>query len=120
MNSLDDVTQTKRLTIKRSLWARTDSNGDKPCGPSYLLNGDGAMCCLGWDCSVLHGPQVLRDKTVPYVAYLKSSFDKIVQSELVRINDRFGTDLWNLTDVEQEQRIIDIFAQHGITLTFED
>jgi hypothetical protein len=110
----------KTLTITRSKWARKKADGTQPHGPSYLLNGQGAMCCLGFDCKA-NGivESDLFQIGMPSPSWTSLTWDDV--SNAIDANDRTGICHGDLRGEEEQERVIAvIFARNGVEVTFVD
>lgn len=120
----------KKLVITRSTWARGDN-----IEPNSLLNTEGMMCCLGFAGKQLCNlpDERLLDTGTP--AHLGSAFTNGLSWLLEESED--GTfpsfkdsddcqvlmdfnDDSIISDAKREETIIEIFAKHGVDVTFED
>lgn len=113
----------KTFVINRSKWFR-----GKGATNSRLLTASGLMCCLGQigeQCGI--APDILRYKTSPSVLpsdecnkyptcfFVGHQRNSDLTCRAMSLNDNSS-----LLDEDREQRLIDLFAEKGITLTFVD
>lgn len=100
----------EKLVIDRTKWLRGTGNG-------WLLNNEGRMCCLGFEC-LRHGvvpqkidsvnmPNSIRDSRLP--VWLMGTDADLAAN----VNDNM-----NIDDLERESQIKDIFARHEIEVEF--
>ena len=124
-----------KLAIDREEWARKAKDGDKPCGPSALLNHRGAMCCMGHYCRALgiSAPALLDEQDpdgldsphrdvvaagpVPLLRGPEDDLYSDACGKLIDINDRLH-DYRSISNAEQERLIIAEFAKHGVACQF--
>lgn len=123
-------------TIERSRWARQTKGVNK--GVSRLLNEKGCMCCLGfvgeangwatqyrWDKGEwlgLGGPsssfndgQETNNPPWPKENCPFTDPTGVLSSHAIAINDDTAT-----TDAHKEEALTNLFAEHGLKLTFVD
>lgn len=139
--------EINKLVIQRSRWARRTEGIDK--GDSALLNDRGCMCCLGFlgeaigidlvelgaagspaetvsypmketsEILLSTWPKAFAPAPEPPTGYMDSEepnfIDSDITNEAININDHSCT-----TDQEKEEALTILFAEAGVTLTFED
>lgn len=119
--------KAKVFTVKRSKWARKDSD-NLLMGRSELLNSRGNMCCLGFVCNQLgideaHLERIptprrllseLRKKIKDY-PFLDEGFNSALSKDAMKINDNPG-----LPSPEKEKQLTELFKKNGLTLNFVD
>lgn len=115
----------KKLVIDRERWLRSRLGEEDVDG--YLLDHDGKMCCLGFDCRFIQGiePNCLLGignpsdpDTEEQSPPIPCSLSKNDISEAIAVNDRNGQ-YKKIPDAEQERLIAEIFARNGVEVVFE-
>ena len=117
----------KNLTVRRSNWTGRKENRNYPMSPSSLLVNegsrfDGEMCCLGFLCKAMGVPKKVMTG-MPFPAHLRDDFDIEFNSiyptinafDIAKVNDDR-----DLTQAEREEKLIELFAESDIKLTFKD
>lgn len=121
------------FTIQRSKWVRGTIGGD-----SKLLNSQGNKCCLGFLCSSFGAhDDILKNQTGPdkianklslpdwlvhwsYQASIEGTqvwhpFSTYATNVLISVND-----CSLLTEKQREEKLAEVFAVHGVKVTFVD
>lgn len=107
-----------KLVIDRSRWLRNVTQTDEL---SYLIRpSDNKMCCLGfYGCALGLNPNMMRGYVSPASQPLLVWPDWLV--EPFNENSEDATQLMKINDtLADEQQIIEIFARHGVEVTFTD
>lgn len=116
----------QELVIDRQKW-RTGQEGPHKTGdgPTQLLNEEGFMCCLGFEClrlgltedNILQigEPQEVDEAYYDNIDYMLTGarFQKDWVTEAININDSVTMVL-----AEKEEAIIKLFANQGVNVTF--
>ena len=120
----------RAFVVDRSRWrcgdqAHSSYGVSAGKGATYLLNSEGYMCCLGFACMQLFGSKDRQLRQTPSPSRIPRWSDKALlvgtdgeDTELttraIKINDSESMPL-----AEKEEKLIELFAKHNITLTFE-
>lgn len=114
------MSEPKKFTIERSTW-RAGKYGDYQVGAgrTELLNDQGYMCCLGQVLlqSGLAEHQI-KNKETPYGTRIENFLCTGINNTRLAIDAMEINDDKNLTTPQREQRLIELFKQHGYTLEF--
>lgn len=108
----------KKLVIDRSKW-RTGQKGlhSTGKGPTALLNTQGFMCCLGFECLRMGIPEdQIRDEGVPNRFDEWKAVDPDWISTAIELND---TPSVELDRSKREKLIEEHFAKINVQVTFE-
>ena len=112
----------KKVRIDRATWRRGDDTASGHYGPTFLLNREGMMCCLGFDC-MQNGGTTRSDiigatgpfRTGKRIEGLSEWNDEMscvivtnFSNAAMEINDSN-----EITEEERESLLIDLAAKHG-------
>lgn len=111
------------LEIQRSKWLTPDNN---PEVYGSLCNIQGLMCCLGF-CMIKEGKtkDEIIGKGLPHCIEKENTIYTIINGTEIRASD-FAINAANINDEinirneTRESKLITLFAQNGIELTFKD
>jgi hypothetical protein len=109
--------EKRKVVIDRKTWGRS-RQGDSYAG--RLFDGE-TYCCLGFVCKQLFGKTDEEILTFDEPSQVDVSSDALpddVVLEAIRLNDRHGPDLPHMTDLEQEEKIAELFAGVGIEVEY--
>jgi len=105
----------KTLTIDRDRWRRGGIRRNHTHGPTYLLNDEGYMCCLGFDalaCGVtpyeMRGAYGPGEVTTMSDEYRETRWRSGVVLDAMEVNDNP-----NLSELERETKLIPLLKAIG-------
>lgn len=127
------IPKIKEFNVDRSKWTGVRDMVVKyaPVGNSRLLNSIGNKCCLGFyasQCGI--SDDIIREHSSPVSLYKSEciNLDKFVYIDrddaTMADNSGFALEAMNLNDSymysmeDKEERLIALFEEHDITLTF--
>jgi len=112
------IKHVKEFTVKRSKWWRGKGE-DK----SSLRKPGGKQCCLGFYARAC-GMKAKDIKNVRLISSIKENQVKFELLSAFGVHDEFDLAQINddefYDDITREQKLINRFVKHGITVTFED
>ena len=132
----EPTNQKKKVVIDRATWMTGRYDKSDSAGPTYLLNGKGMMCCLGFALNQVCGvPKMdLRSKAMPRHLTVEKDLEPFAStfscnswgegrqrircdSDLTSAASTINDDA-DLTDAEREAKLVKLFAKDDIELSF--
>ncbi len=115
-----------KYTIDRQTWRRggDSAESNENYGATKLLNEQGYMCCLG-QCMLQEGilKEVILEKGDPAATNLPCTFtvESSISSFSNNVLSQCAMDINDdrtLDDSEREEKLINLFKEHGLELEF--